>query len=53
MSYKVVAKYISNIDFDISKPDKFLTLSNNISKYRFKTHRKLNKNRLFTLGRRE
>ena len=36
MSYKVVAKYISNIDFDISKPDKFLTLSNNISKYRFK-----------------
>ena len=36
MSYKVVAKYISNIEFDISKPDKFLTLSNNISKYRFK-----------------
>ena len=36
MSYKIVAKYISNIEFDISKPDKFLTLSKNISRYRFK-----------------
>ena len=36
MSYKVVAKYISNIDFDISKTDKFLPLANNISEYRLK-----------------
>ena len=43
MSYKVVAKYISNIDFDISKPDKFLTLSNNISNYRFKIDIKSNR----------
>ena len=43
MSYKVVAKYISNIDFDISKPDKFLTLSNNISKYRSKIDIKSNR----------
>ena len=36
MSFKIVAKYIKKIDFEISKPDKVLTLSKNISNYKFK-----------------
>ncbi len=36
MSYKIVAKYIKNLKFNISKPDIFLTLSKDISNYKFK-----------------
>ena len=43
MSYKVIAKYIKKIDFDISKPDKFLTLTKNISNYKFKIDIKSNR----------
>jgi len=43
MSYKIIAKYIKKIDFDISKPDKFLTLTKNISNYKFKIDIKSNR----------
>ena len=36
MSYKIVAKYIKSLKFNISKPDIFLSLSKNISNYKFK-----------------
>ena len=36
MSIKIVAKYIKKIDFELSKPDKVLALSKNISNYKFK-----------------
>lgn len=36
MSYKIVAKYINKLNFDISKPDKFFSLSKDISNYKFK-----------------
>ena len=36
MNYKVVAKYIKTLNFDISKPDMFFSLSKDISKYKFK-----------------
>ena len=36
MSFKIVAKYIKKIDFELSKPDKVLALSKNISNYKFK-----------------
>ena len=42
MSYKVVAKYIKNLKFNISKPDIFLSLSKNISNYKFKIDIKSN-----------
>tara|TARA_B100001057_G_C22401195_1_gene775969 strand:+ start:54 stop:470 length:417 start_codon:yes stop_codon:yes gene_type:complete len=42
MSYKIVARYIKNIDFDISKPDDFLSLTKNISNYKFKIDIKSN-----------
>lgn len=36
MSFKIVAKYIKKIDFELSKPDKVLALSKNISNFKFK-----------------
>tara|TARA_B100001559_G_scaffold320839_1_gene334480 strand:+ start:421 stop:837 length:417 start_codon:yes stop_codon:yes gene_type:complete len=36
MSYKIIAKYVKTINFDISKPDKFLSLTKDISNYKFK-----------------
>ena len=36
MSFKIVAKYIKKIDFELSKPDKVLALSKNISNCKFK-----------------
>ena len=36
MNYKIIAKYIKTLNFDISKPDKFFSLSKDISKYKFK-----------------
>ena len=43
MSYKIIAKYIKTLNFDISKPDKFFSLSNDISKYKFKIDIKSNR----------
>lgn len=42
MSYKIVAKYINKLNFDISKPDKFFSLSKDISNYKFKIDIKSN-----------
>ena len=36
MNYKIIAKYIKNLNFDISKPDKFFSLTKDISLYKFK-----------------
>ena len=42
MNYKIIAKYIKNLNFDISKPDKFFSLTNDISLYKFKIDIKSN-----------
>ena len=42
MNYKVIAKYIKKLDFDISKPDKFFSLTRDISNYKFKIDIKSN-----------
>ena len=42
MNYKIIAKYIKNLNFDISKPDKFFSLTNDISHYKFKIDIKSN-----------
>tara|TARA_Y100000591_G_C21695822_1_gene625617 strand:- start:171 stop:587 length:417 start_codon:yes stop_codon:yes gene_type:complete len=36
MNYKIVAKYIKKVNFDISHPEKFFSLTKDISKYKFK-----------------
>ena len=36
MNYKVIAKYIKTLNFNISKPDKFVSLTKDISNYKFK-----------------
>lgn len=36
MNYKIVARYIKNLDFNISKPEIFLSLAKDIAKYKFK-----------------
>ena len=36
MSYKIIAKYINKINFNISEPDKFFSLTKDISNYKFK-----------------
>ena len=36
MNYKIIAKYIKKLDFDISKPEKFFSLTKDISNYKFK-----------------
>ena len=43
MSYKIIAKYIKSINFDISTPDKFFSLSKDISNYKFKIDIKSNR----------
>ena len=43
MSYKIVAKYIKTLKFDITKPDKFFSLSKDISNYKFKIDIKSNR----------
>tara|TARA_B100001057_G_scaffold160648_1_gene161300 strand:+ start:195 stop:611 length:417 start_codon:yes stop_codon:yes gene_type:complete len=43
MNYKIIAKYIKNLNFDISKPDKFFSLTKNISLYKFKIDIKSNR----------
>ncbi len=42
MNYKIIAKYIRTLDFDISKPDKFFSLTKDISNYKFKIDIKSN-----------
>ena len=42
MNYKVVAKYIKDIKFDIIKPDIFFAISKDITKYKFKIDIKSN-----------
>ena len=43
MNYKIIAKYIKTLNFDISKPDKFFSLSKDISNYKFKIDIKSNR----------
>ena len=43
MNFKIIAKYIKNLSFDISKPDKFFSLTKDISKYKFKIDIKSNR----------
>ncbi len=43
MNYKIIAKYIQNLNFNISKPDKFFLLSKDISNYKFKIDIKSNR----------
>lgn len=43
MNYKIIAKYIKTINFNISKPDKFFSLTKDISKYKFKIDIKSNR----------
>ena len=43
MSYKIIARYIKKLDFDISRPDKFFSLTKDISNYKFKIDIKSNR----------
>ncbi|MDC3152132.1 protein-export chaperone SecB [Pelagibacteraceae bacterium] len=43
MNYKIIAKYIKTLNFDISNPDKFLSLTKEISNYKFKIDIKSNR----------
>ena len=43
MNYKIIAKYIKTLNFDISKPDKFFSLTKDISNYKFKVDIKSNR----------
>ena len=43
MNYKIIAKYIKTLNFDISKPDKFFSLTKDISNYKFKIDIKSNR----------
>ena len=43
MNYKIIAKYIKKLDFDISKPEKFFSLTKDISNYKFKIDIKSNR----------
>ncbi len=43
MTYKIIAKYIKTINFDISKPDNFFSLTKDISNYKFKIDIKSNR----------
>ena len=43
MNYKIIAKYIKFLNFNISKPDKFVSLTKDISNYKFKIDIKSNR----------
>ena len=43
MNYKIIAKYVKSLSFDISKPYKFLSLAKDISNYKFKIDIKSNR----------
>ena len=36
IDYKIIAKYIQTLNFNTSKPDKFVSLTKDISNYKFK-----------------
>ena len=42
MSYKIIAKYIKDLKFDISNPEKFFSLTKDITNYKFKIDIKSN-----------
>ncbi len=42
MNYKLIAKYIKSLNFNINSPDIFLTLAKDISNYKFKIDIKSN-----------
>tara|TARA_B100000941_G_C28238638_1_gene415296 strand:- start:95 stop:511 length:417 start_codon:yes stop_codon:yes gene_type:complete len=42
MNYKIIAKYIKTLNFDVSNPEKFFSLTKNISDYKFKIDIKSN-----------
>ena len=43
MNYKIIAKYIKTLNFNISKPDQFVSLTKDISDYKFKIDIKSNR----------
>ena len=43
MNYKIIAKYIKNLKFDISHPNKFFSLTKDIANYKFKIDIKSNR----------
>ena len=43
MNYRIIAKYIKSLNFDISKPDKFFSLTKDITLYKFKIDIKSNR----------
>ena len=43
MNYKIIAKYIKTLNFNISKPDKFISLTKDILNYKFKIDIKSNR----------
>ena len=43
MTYKIVAKYISDLEFNVPKTDTYLSLSKDISNYKFKIDIKSNR----------
>ena len=43
MTYKIIAKYISDLEFNVPKTDTFLSLSKDISNYKFKIDIKSNR----------
>ena len=42
MTFKIIAKYINALNFDISKPDKYFSITKDISNYKFKIDIKSN-----------
>ena len=42
MNYKLIAKYVKSLNFNINSPDIFLTLAKDISNYKFKIDIKSN-----------
>ena len=43
MTYKIIAKYISDLEFNVPKTDTYLSLSKDISNYKFKIDIKSNR----------
>ena len=43
MNYKIIAKYIKKLEFNLSKPEKYFSLTKDISNYKFKIDIKSNR----------
>ena len=43
MNYKIIAKYVKKLEFNLSKPEKFFSLTKDISNYKFKIDIKSNR----------